>query len=599
MPQLNEIHEALKKPTLFDKLKERTSTEASQLLDKGKVTYMAKKTFETLPQDVQATLPKPLQEKLSEAAWPAFTSMLEQMDKRAGIVGQTVGRAVGAVKAHPLAATEVGGLGVLAVPGLDTMQAHVRARLAGDKGPNAVEKRQFMGEGGHAVADVAGLGILAHPELKHLLGKTAFANTAYAGNVAQNPPGMRSHSKLAPFVAPELEKKSGALKRIGELATGSKAKALSSAAADHAGAAISKVKNRVTPEGARDAASLVKHLQQTSASAGRERRAAGRIGTLAAKERDKVNETRGIAGAIAVGSTAAALGRKKEAGALSGLGKDPLRQATGVLRTGEKLFGTRAKRLEKHLGGLKQDLSTAKGLRDAVAKDFRKNPAGVDTPKRLESLGSEVGKLEEQRNAAHTALHGKTTRERKTYGNHHSPEDADVYTPGEKAHVAATREQAKSFIPAAGVATGVLVLRHKAIKAREEKKAKKDARLAKKTAGVGVGAGMSTSQYSGPLSLGRFKMVSGAPPFTSPAMDSKKEASSLVDEFHKLLTSELLKSAGGMNTAIGAQHAEGRLHATSSVGAPKMTPPPGPSIAQVAKPKGFGMPLAGAKKGLL
>lgn len=427
MPQLDEIHEVLSKPSLFDKLKERTGGEAQQLLDKGKVTYMAKKTYDTLPHDVRAALPKPLQEKLSSVVWPAFTAMLEQMDKRAGIVGQTLGRAAGAVKANPLAATEVGGLGVLAVPGLDTMQAHVRARIAGDKGPNAVEKRQFMGEGGHAVADVAGLGILAHPELKHLLGKhAAFNNTAYAGNIAQNPPGMRGHSKLAPFVAPELEKKSGALKRVGELVTGSKAKALSSAAAEHGAAAVATIKNRVTPEGAKDTGDILKHLQSTSASAGRERRAAGRIGTLAAKEKNKVNEVRGMAGAVAAGSTAAAL------------------------------------------------------------------------------------------------------------------------------------------------------------------------RLKKKEAGVGVGSSMTASQYSGPLSLGRFKMTSPAPGFTSPEMESKKEASAFVDEFLKLW-----KEAGGMNTATGAQHAEGKLHATSSVGAPKMTPPPGPSIAQVAKPKGFGMPLAGAKKGLL
>ncbi len=326
MPELHEIHAALSKPTLFDRLRDRASTEVGQVTEKGK-DYVAKKAYDTLPNDVRAALPKPLQDKLANMAWPAFVGMLDGMQKRAGIIGQTVGRAAGLAKANPLAATEVAGLGVLAAPGLDTMQAHARARLAGDKAPGAVEKRQFMGETGHAVADVGGLGILMHPELKHLLGKHAFSNSAYAGNVAQNPPGMRGHSKLAPFTAPELEKKE---------------------------------------------------------------------------------------------------------------------------------------------------------------------------------------------------------------------------------------------------------------------------------AGAGVGAGMSTSAYSGRLSDGAFKMTSPAPPFTSPAMASKKEASSLVRHFEEALMAALAKEAApGMNTATGAMAAQGRLHATQSVGAPKTTAPAGPSIAQVSKPQGFGSPIAGAKKNAL
>lgn len=332
MPELSEIHEALKKPTLFDQLRARAGTEADQITERGK-GYVAKKAYDTLPHDVQTALPKPLQDKLAHVAWPAFLSMLDGMNKRAGIIGQTVGRAAGLVKANPLAATEVAGLGVLAAPGLDTMQAHVRARMAGDKTPEGAEKRQFMGEAGHAAADVGGLGILMHPELKHLLAKplakigSAFSNSAYAGNVAQNPPGSRSHSPLAPFTAPAL---------------------------------------------------------------------------------------------------------------------------------------------------------------------------------------------------------------------------------------------------------------------------------AKKEAGVGVGAGMSTSQYSGRLSDGAFKLTSPAPAFTSPAMASKKEASFLVRHFEEALMAALAKEAApGMNTATDAMHAQGRLHATQSVGAPKTTAPAGPSIAQIAKPQGFGSPIAGAKKNAL
>ena len=65
---------------------------------------------------------------------------------------------------------ELGGLGVLAVPSLDTIQASTRARLAGDKDPEAAERRRMFGETGHAIADAGGLGILMAPELSKLKG---------------------------------------------------------------------------------------------------------------------------------------------------------------------------------------------------------------------------------------------------------------------------------------------------------------------------------------------------------------------------------------------------------------------------------------------
>jgi hypothetical protein len=86
--------------------------------------------------------------------------------KEAGVIGnlrQAV-RAPG-VKDH---LTELGGLGVLAVPGMDTLQAHARARMAGDKTPEGAEKRRLLGEGAHAALDVGGLGMLMGPEFKHL-----------------------------------------------------------------------------------------------------------------------------------------------------------------------------------------------------------------------------------------------------------------------------------------------------------------------------------------------------------------------------------------------------------------------------------------------
>jgi hypothetical protein len=99
----------------------------------------------------------------------------------------------------------------------------------------------------------------------------------------------------------------------------------------------------------------------------------------------------------------------------------------------------------------------------------------------------------------------------------------------------------------------------------------------KKEAGVGVGAGMSTSQYSGPLSMGPFKQTSQIPPFTAPPIEQAKTAA----------------------PATGAMGVAGKLRAAQRVGGPKVTGFAGPSISDIAKPKGFGTPLSGTLKNQL
>lgn len=308
---------------------------------------------------------------------------------------------------------EIAGLGVLAVPGLDTLQSRARARLAGDTSPHGAEKRQLLGEGAHAALDVGGLGLLAAPAIAHL--KHAFANSAYAGNVAQNGPGSKSHSQLPPFRVPPLQVKvSSPIRRMGELVTGSKASRLREAAGRHAGKSARKLR------------------------------------TLAQAEESRVGKTQGaLAGAAALGA-----------------------------------------------------VSDAKGMTGSV---------------------------------------GGT-----------------------------------------------------------------------KEAGVGVGAGMTTSQYSGPLSYGPFKMTSGIPPFRRPAMTKSdesldaadwmvgvnKEGSARVREWELELLEELgQKEASG--AAMGAMSPAGKLQATQRVGAPKTTGFAGPSIADISKPQGFGKPLPGAQKNQL
>lgn len=85
-----------------------------------------------------------------------------------------------------------------------------------------------------------------------------------------------------------------------------------------------------------------------------------------------------------------------------------------------------------------------------------------------------------------------------------------------------------------------------------------------------VHSGFTVSQYSGPLNPPKLPYASGIPSWKEPPL--KK-------------------------TAMPGITPLSRLNKSRSVGAPRVTPAPGPSIAQIAKPKGFGQPMSGAKKG--
>jgi hypothetical protein len=91
--------------------------------------------------------------------------------KTAGVFDAVKGglRSVGQHLHNHEDAYELAGLGALAVPGLDSMQAHLRA------GPGASEhqiaKKRLLGENAHAAIDVGGLGVLAAPiAAKKMLG---------------------------------------------------------------------------------------------------------------------------------------------------------------------------------------------------------------------------------------------------------------------------------------------------------------------------------------------------------------------------------------------------------------------------------------------
>jgi hypothetical protein len=99
-----------------------------------------------------------------------------------------------------------------------------------------------------------------------------------------------------------------------------------------------------------------------------------------------------------------------------------------------------------------------------------------------------------------------------------------------------------------------------------------------KEAEDGGHGGFSTNQYSGVMNPPSMRYASGIPGWVEPPVKTAGPPP------------EREKEAMGITPAA-------RLNSTAAIGAPRVTPAPGPSIAQIAKPKGFGMPMSGAKKG--
>lgn len=106
--------------------------------------------------------------------------------------------------------------------------------------------------------------------------------------------------------------------------------------------------------------------------------------------------------------------------------------------------------------------------------------------------------------------------------------------------------------------------------------------------------GFAQSAYSGPLSDGNStKYESYIPPFRNPPVKTAGPPSE-DKKADVVKTSAMLDEMCKLNNVISSQ---GQLTKTKKVGAPKASAPPGPSIQQVAKPVGFGTPIAGATKG--
>jgi len=63
---------------------------------------------------------------------------------------------------------ELAGLGILAAPSVDSLQAHARAAAGGDYSAEGVKKREILPHAVKPLSEVAGLGVLAAPSIAHL-----------------------------------------------------------------------------------------------------------------------------------------------------------------------------------------------------------------------------------------------------------------------------------------------------------------------------------------------------------------------------------------------------------------------------------------------
>jgi hypothetical protein len=90
----------------------------------------------------------------------------------------------------------------------------------------------------------------------------------------------------------------------------------------------------------------------------------------------------------------------------------------------------------------------------------------------------------------------------------------------------------------------------------------------------------ATSEYSGPIGHLHVNYRSGNLPITQPALKMDTKTAALLPVFKQ----------ASIITPLG------QLGRSKSVGLPRSTPAPGPSIAEISKPVGFGRPMAGAIK---
>jgi len=98
----------------------------------------------------------------------SFADELQQM-KQAGVLSRLAGGAANPTGHLGSELYDVGGLGILAAPVADKLQAMARARLAGESGDEAVSHRQLLSEPVGEAMELGGLGTLAVPGIGNII----------------------------------------------------------------------------------------------------------------------------------------------------------------------------------------------------------------------------------------------------------------------------------------------------------------------------------------------------------------------------------------------------------------------------------------------
>jgi hypothetical protein len=107
-------------------------------------------------------------------------------------------------------ALNTAGLGILAVPSIDSAQAHIRAGLAKDYNQEGVEKRTLLPHAVKPATEIGGLGVLALPEIAHLMGKRAMSPGLF--NELKTTAGAGAKLNLGALTrGPVLKSETGAL----------------------------------------------------------------------------------------------------------------------------------------------------------------------------------------------------------------------------------------------------------------------------------------------------------------------------------------------------------------------------------------------------
>lgn len=470
-------------------------------------------------------------------------------------------------RVNPKSATELAGLGILAVPGIDEIQSHVRAHAAGDTSPGAVKKRRFMSDVGHAAADVGGLGVLMAPEFSHLLKHGGISPSAIKTLTGAGL-GMAAGGAAGAAGADEGHKMRGAL--------------MGAAAGGGLGAAAGHAVPRVQA-GMRSGMSLggaAKAVGQDAVARGR----AAVAPKAAPVSVPPIVDTKGL--------TAASGARSAE---IYGKLPDHLR---GALESSELVQSGVPGPMAAQLAYMSR--KPGEGFRTSVARHAvgggnTPSPSMVaraDTPTRAltpTSAASPMATSPSVLRGAEKTVHETPVLKAASFASYS----------GYGGNQAQNPPGMRQASPAPGFTAPALAVKVSTESPEVTKiqgmLRRLEARRGEKIGGVGVGSSMTASQYSGPLSYGPFKQTSGIPPFTAPTLASKGEPDSGGVAGWMRGDNKVAASAA----ATGAMSPAGRLSTSQRTGAPKTTGFSGPSIADVSKPQGFGTPIAGALKNAL